>query len=270
LDDLKTAMLSSRLSLIPGAIALPLQVEPIVDSTNRVAWDQLRDRQTETIVIAAEQRSGRGQWGRSWQSALGGVYLSLAVQLQCPLALATQLTLCSSWGIVQALRSLDIPAQIKWPNDVVLDGRKLAGILTETRSHQGAIAQAVIGVGLNWCNSVPDPGISLRSWLVDRNHPARDQLPDINHLTARIIWGLWGGYRAWQTHGMASLLPDYDQWLRHQQRWVQWGDRSVQVMGITPDGDLRVRQPTATGDRLWVLQPGDIRLGYDSDLGRRA
>ncbi len=255
-------MLSPRLGLKPGRIALPLRVESVVDSTNQVAWDNWRDR-SETVVIAAEQRAGRGQWGRSWQSTRGGVYLSLAVQPYCPFALATQLTLCSSWGIVQALRSLDIPAQIKWPNDVVLEGRKLAGILAETRSHQGAIAQAVIGVGLNWCNSVPDTGVALQPWLMNGSHSALAHLPDINHLAARILWGLWGGYQTWHTCGIQPLLPDYDLWLSHSGRWVQWGDRAVQVMGITPNGFLRVRQPTTAGDRLWVLQPGDLRLGYD-------
>ena len=129
-----------------------------------------------TVAIARQQSAGRGQRGRVWQSLSGGLYLSLAIEPDWPVSYATQLTCISAWGIATALNNLGIPIQIKWPNDLFFEGKKLGGILTETKlAHTSAtvltlkkeakalpyIKQAVIGIGINWHNSTPATGISL-------------------------------------------------------------------------------------------------------------
>ncbi|MEQ8956672.1 MAG: biotin--[acetyl-CoA-carboxylase] ligase, partial [Coleofasciculus sp. C2-GNP5-27] len=127
-----------------------------LSSTNQTLWELL-DRGTTlpTVVIAAQQTAGRGQWGRQWQSAPGGLYLSLALTTNVEACDSAQLTMCSAWGIAMALRCYGIPVLIKWHNDLLLLGYKLGGILTETRLSQGQITKAVIGVGINWSNPVP-------------------------------------------------------------------------------------------------------------------
>jgi BirA family biotin operon repressor/biotin-[acetyl-CoA-carboxylase] ligase len=135
-------------------------------STNGYLW-QLVEQGAEsgTVVVAESQSAGRGQWGRQWTSPPGGLYLSLLLEPDWPLAQAAQLTFCSIWGVAIAMNHLDIPVRIKWPNDMVLHGKKLGGMLTETRIEGARISHAILGIGMNWQNPVPETGISLSQHL---------------------------------------------------------------------------------------------------------
>jgi BirA family biotin operon repressor/biotin-[acetyl-CoA-carboxylase] ligase len=176
-------------------------------STNDTLWNLIdQGASPGTVVIAAQQQSGRGQWGRHWQSPPGGLYLSVAIASKIPANQSTQLTLWSAWGIATILRSYSIPVWLKWPNDVLLYGRKLGGILTETRLHQGQITIAVIGIGLNWGNPVPESGINLQAALITQPHLSIHSLEELAAIT---LEGLELGYQRWQTLGIKSLLPDY-------------------------------------------------------------
>jgi len=184
----------------------PLYWFDTLASTNSTLWELLNQGAgAGTTVIAAQQQAGRGQWGRQWQSFPGGLYLSVAVAPNLAAPQGQQLTLCSAWGIATTLRQYSLPIQLKWPNDLLLHGRKLGGILTETHLRQGQITTAVIGVGLNWANPVPDIGINLKSVLTNQPTPAIDSL---ERLAAITLEGLELGYQQWQS-GLKTLLPDY-------------------------------------------------------------
>lgn len=241
-----------------AAIAPQIYAYSTLESTNLFLADLMQQGAAKgTVVIAQQQQSGRGQRGRVWQSEAGGIYLSVALRPDCSAQAAQQLTLCCSWGIAQALRQGSIPVQIKWPNDLVIEGRKLAGILTETRLRQGQVQQAVVGVGLNWGNSIPAHGIALRDWMIDQG---RSPLPSMEQVVAQVLWGLLSAYSLWQQVGMAAIAPDYHELLSHLGQWVPLGDRQVQVIGISLQGDLEVREAETESDRH--LQPGEIHLGY--------
>ncbi|WP_256871928.1 biotin--[acetyl-CoA-carboxylase] ligase [Nostoc sp. TCL26-01] len=143
-----------------------LHIFDCVASTNLTLWELIdKGAGAGTVVIATQQTAGRGQWGRQWVSPNGGLYVSVAISPQLAANYAYQLTFASAWGIAHQLRECGINVGIKWPNDLVLDGRKLGGILTETKINQGEITEAVVGVGINWSNPVPETGINLKSWL---------------------------------------------------------------------------------------------------------
>jgi len=185
----------------------PLYWFDTLASTNSTLWDLLNQgAQAGTAVIAAQQLAGRGQWGRQWQSSPGGLYLSVAIAPKLSAGQSHQLTLCSAWGIAKTLRNYTLPIQLKWPNDLLLHGRKLGGILTETRLQQGKITTAVIGVGLNWINPVPDIGINLQTVLANQPVPA---IHSLEMLAAIALEGLELGYQQWQDSGLEKLLPDY-------------------------------------------------------------
>lgn len=143
-------------------VRLPkLQVLAETGSTNQVAWELAQaGAQPGTIVIALQQSAGRGQWGRQWSSPLGGLYLSRYFAPQLLPEDGAQLTLAAAWGLGQTLRDRGVPVALKWPNDLVVRGRKWGGLLTETRLVGGKIARAVTGLGLNWANPVPETGIN--------------------------------------------------------------------------------------------------------------
>jgi BirA family transcriptional regulator, biotin operon repressor / biotin---[acetyl-CoA-carboxylase] ligase len=109
-----------------------------------------------TVVVAAEQTAGRGSRGRSWQSPRGGLWMSLLLR---PAREATELlSLRAGLAVAEALEraapGLDI--DIKWPNDLMWDGRKLGGVLCEARWIGDAPAWTVVGLGLNLRNPLPD------------------------------------------------------------------------------------------------------------------
>ncbi|MBF2077185.1 MAG: biotin--[acetyl-CoA-carboxylase] ligase [Synechococcales cyanobacterium T60_A2020_003] len=234
----------------------------VVNSTNRVLWDLLAQGHREgTTVIAARQDAGRGQWGRFWQSEPGGLYLSVALEPQCPVAEGGQLMLCTTWGIAAVLRHYGVPVQIKWFNDLVIGRQKLGGILIETRMAQGQISQAVVGVGINWENSVPETGITLKSVVTQRNIPSITRLEEVGAIALN---GILAGYSYWKIHGIDPILPAYQSLLTRIGTPIQIHQSSGQVLGVTANGHLRVMELDQAGNAVTELQfkPGDIQLGY--------
>ena len=121
-------------------------------STNDVARDQARKgAKTGFLVAASKQTSGRGRLGRSWDSPAGrGLYVSLVLRPDMEMADAGQLTILTSLAVSDAVETVaGVRPQIKWPNDIVLKGKKLAGVLIETEQKAGKLVFAVIGIGLN-------------------------------------------------------------------------------------------------------------------------
>jgi BirA family biotin operon repressor/biotin-[acetyl-CoA-carboxylase] ligase len=128
--------------------------EPLgeVDSTNRLALARVLERwarhesANRLAVIARRQTAGRGQHGRAWESPDGGVYLSLVIE-DVPQEWRARLALVMGLVLVEALENT-VGLRIRWPNDVLLNGKKVAGILCEAAS-QGEQWVAVIGIGVN-------------------------------------------------------------------------------------------------------------------------
>ncbi len=139
-----------------------------VGSTNDEALSRLRAGDTGGVfVVAASQTGGRGRHGRVWASPPGNLYASLCLLDPAPVAVAPQLGFVAGVALVSALRGLsgdDPRLSLKWPNDVLLDGAKLAGILLESTVLRDGRLGCVVGFGVN-CASHPDglsyPAISL-------------------------------------------------------------------------------------------------------------
>ena len=100
-----------------------------------------------TVVIADEQTAGRGRQGRTWSSPRGGLYLS--VLLRPAFASAALLPLAAGVAVAEALGNFGVRAELKWPNDVLVEGRKEAGILAEASSSASALEWVVLGIGVN-------------------------------------------------------------------------------------------------------------------------
>ena len=235
-----------------------------VASTNKTLWELLaREPGSEYVVIAAEQTGGRGQWGRSWVSQQGGLYLSFGFAPQLDINSGYQLTLATAWGIAEQLRKYGVDIEIKWPNDLVLDGLKLGGILTETKVRAGKITQAIIGVGINWKNPVPSTGINLHSW----NRKNQTKISCLEHLAAGVLLGIDSGIQCLEREGVNILLSRYIKLLSNMGDKIYVNeDLSGTVVGVTSSGNLHLRR--STDDTLSVtptsifLKPGTISLGY--------
>ena len=131
-----------------------VDVEVVVStlSTNSDLIARARDQAPQRIVLRAtsQQSAGRGRLGRLWHSSpTGSVLFSIAVPWRGDPSSTATVTLACGLAVAECLQAHDVPAQVKWPNDILLDGRKLAGILTETAEDAQGCRTLVVGLGLN-------------------------------------------------------------------------------------------------------------------------
>ena len=236
----------------------PLLVFNSLDSSNTKLWELIDIGDSTPLgVIALSQTAGKGQWGHSWVSTTGGLYLSVALDLDLAIEDNPHLVMATAWGIARVLRYYRLPVTIKWSNDLILERRKLGGIKIETRNLRNKIAKAVVGV--NWRNTVPEMGINLESYYQERSHKYIASLEELAAITA---YGIVLGYQYYLTVGIEQLLPKYLSILNSLRKQVMIDNCSGEVIGVTTDGKLRVklRSPGATTEI--DLAPGQISLGY--------
>jgi len=125
---------------------------PEIDSTNREARDRAREGAREgTVVLADFQSRGRGRLGRVWESPSGAnVYLSVILRPPIPPPAAPQITLLAGVSAARALsRVSGLECRIKWPNDIFLRGKKMAGILAEMEGEGSKVGFIILGLGVN-------------------------------------------------------------------------------------------------------------------------
>ena len=121
-----------------------------IDSTNEYL-KRIGDKSTDgTVVISEEQTRGKGRMGRTWQSNSGeGIWMSLLLKPNIIPFKAPFITLVAGVSVVTALRKLNVPAQIKWPNDIILNDKKICGILTELSAEIERVNYIIVGMGMN-------------------------------------------------------------------------------------------------------------------------
>jgi len=195
-------------------------------------------------VVAQQQMQGRGQRGRSWQSPPGGLWLSAAMAWPTG---AAPLTLAAAVGLALQLEGLGLAPQIKWPNDLLLEGRKLAGLLARLRLAGQRVRWAQVGIGLNGTNPVPPGAIGLAAVL-----PPVQATPEA--LLPLVLAGLdWARSQAQNAALVLELanqrLHRPPQGVRHQGQW--W-----QIDGLGPQGQVLVHRGSAHL-ALRQLEPGE-------------
>ncbi len=141
-----------------------------IDSTNKFA--KTVDR---AVVVAKRQVQGRGRLGRKWESPEGGLYMSISLNLNIPIGEIPKVTLITGLAVCRALKDFD--ARIKWPNDILIKGRKVSGILCEFVGEELS-SKIIIGIGVNVRNEIPE-------YLRDKATSLGT--PSINEIFTRII-----------------------------------------------------------------------------------
>jgi BirA family biotin operon repressor/biotin-[acetyl-CoA-carboxylase] ligase len=110
---------------------------------------------TNTVIIAKQQHCGRGRMQRQWQSVQGGLYMTWVVRPRLNVQHCFAYTFTAALAIVKTLEQIfNINAHVKWPNDVLVDSRKIAGILTETQFENNQFTYLNIGIGMNVNNHI--------------------------------------------------------------------------------------------------------------------
>ncbi|PGT87431.1 biotin--[acetyl-CoA-carboxylase] ligase [Bacillus sp. AFS040349] len=133
--------------------------EETVTSTQKIAQTLAGNGAPEgTIVVADQQTNGRGRMAREWYSPSGtGIWMSLIIRPNIPIHSTPQLTLLTAVAIVQAIEELTpVKPDIKWPNDILINGKKVVGILTELQAEADQVHSVIIGTGINVNQKVED------------------------------------------------------------------------------------------------------------------
>jgi BirA family transcriptional regulator, biotin operon repressor / biotin---[acetyl-CoA-carboxylase] ligase len=154
-----------RLGLQTQFIGKNIHYEESVESTQKIAHQLSFENVPEgTVIIAEEQLSGRGRMDRKWHSPkYTGIWMSLILRPKIPLPKAPQLTLLTAVSIVQAIEEItNLLPEIKWPNDILINGKKVTGILTELQAEADRIHSIIIGIGMNVNQEKEDFPIELQ------------------------------------------------------------------------------------------------------------
>ncbi len=213
-------------------------------------------------VFAEHQTSGRGRFGRSWDSASGeGIAMSLLLRPDSPQRHWPRLTTLAALAVAEAIRRCaGIDVQIKWPNDVTHRGRKLAGILAETGTHPEHGPFVVLGIGINvnqsgFPGALAETAASLKS--ITGSHFSRTSLASI--LLDEI--GRWLVEKNGLCNGFSDILEIVSRRSSTLGNTVALHSGGIPVEGyaeeLDPDGCLRLRLPDGT---IKSFSAGDVTL----------
>lgn len=229
---LDETMISSQIK--QGKVA----VLPVIDSTNQYLLDRLSELDSGDACVAEYQQAGRGRRGRKWVSPFGAnLYISMYWRLEQGPAAAIGLSLVI--GIVMAEVLHDLGAdqvRVKWPNDLYLQDRKLAGILVELTGKTGDAAQIVIGAGVNLVMRKVQAEDISQSWINLQEAGVRI---DRNKLAARLITELRDALQMFEQEGLAPFLPRWEKLDNFIHRPVKLIIGEKEIYGISRGIDVQ-------------------------------
>jgi BirA family biotin operon repressor/biotin-[acetyl-CoA-carboxylase] ligase len=182
-----------------------VNVLPVIDSTNQYLLDRIGELSSGDACVAEYQQAGRGRRGRKWFSPFGSnLYLSMYWKLDQGPAAAMGLSLVIGIVMTEVLQRLGAEdARVKWPNDLYLKDRKLAGILVELTGKTGDAAQLVIGAGINLKMHEPAAETINQGWI---NLQEAGVNIDRNELTATLLKELRAALLHFEKEGLAPFI----------------------------------------------------------------
>jgi len=258
-------------SLIPSEIKWRLKTKVFgrsvisyrkVDSTNIIAYELAEKGMKEgTVILADEQVKGKGRHGRHWSSpSKGGIYMSCILRPSIAPNEISRITLLAAIAVAQAIRDFSsLEVTIKWPNDIMMNQKKLCGILTEMKAEQDSVDFVVLGIGINVDvpkDELPKGATSIREELASCGE--KINLSRVE-LTKKVLERLEEYYNLMKIEGFEPII---DIW---KDLSVMIGSRvKVSIHGktfeglahdINPDGALIVRTESGV---LEKISSGDV------------
>ncbi|WP_410681431.1 bifunctional biotin--[acetyl-CoA-carboxylase] ligase/biotin operon repressor BirA [Avibacterium paragallinarum] len=183
-------------------------VKPVIHSTNQYLLEQIDQLKQGDLCLAEYQFAGRGRRGRQWLSPFAGQIILSAYWTLPPHLSLNGLSLVVGLAIAETLQSFGAKGiGLKWPNDVLLNGRKLAGVLVEIANHKNGLLNLIIGIGINL--SLPKQASIDQPWA-----ELKEIVPhfDRNEIIIALVNRLYHYLAQFEQRGMASFY----------QRWTEW------------------------------------------------
>ncbi len=234
-------------------------VLPVVDSTNQYLLDRLAELTSGDACIAEYQQAGRGRRGRQWISPFGAnLYLSMFWRLEQGPAAAMGLSLVIGIVMAEVLQRLGADqVRVKWPNDLYLNDRKLAGILVELTGKTGDAAQLVLGAGINMAMRETNASQIDQRWI---NLQEAGITIDRNELAAKLLNELRNSLRQFEIDGLAPFISRWRKLDNFIDRPVKLLIGEQQIFGIARGID---QQGALLLEQEGVIKPfigGEISL----------
>ncbi|MCO6452053.1 MAG: biotin--[acetyl-CoA-carboxylase] ligase [Caldilineales bacterium] len=214
-------------------------------------------------VQAAAQTTGRGRLRREWQSPPGaGLYISVLLRPSIPLSQAQQATMLVSLAAIEACESIvGIKPQPKWPNDLICEGRKLAGVLTELESRDGEMRYAIVGLGLNVSGNFSGGDLAGKAASLEGISGKRVEVDAVAAAYLRALASRYARFHA----GESPLAAWRERlWPLGQRVCVRGGGAEIVGLAedVNPQGALLVRDDAGVQHTVWA---GDIALCPQSE-----
>ena len=225
----------------------PVFFQNLVDSTNtRIKQLAAQGAPDGTVYIAAAQSAGRGRNGRTFLSPPGGLYLSMLLRPGCSAEEALSITPMAAVAACRAVKQVcGLLCGIKWPNDVVLGGKKLCGILTEASTDKDGLF-LVPGIGVNVNTEEFPPELRPVAGSLFLHSGKKTELED---LARALIQQMDELYAAWKAD-KNPFLEEYRALCVNTGREVLVGDRPAKALGIAEDYSLLVEYPDGTKENI--------------------
>lgn len=227
------------------------------ESTQRIAHQLALDgAEHGTIVIADEQTAGKGRVNRSFHSKKEkGIWMSLILRPDILPYMAPQLTLLTATVLADVIDSfIGIKPQIKWPNDVLIDGKKIAGILTEMQAEQDKIVYVIIGVGININQEEMDIPKDIRENVTSLKM-ATNKTWDLNPLTQQILTKFEEKFSKFISDGFKPVKDDWENYgfRLDEKLQIYSGNQTFEAVftGIAEDGALLAKKADGSIEKVY-------------------
>jgi BirA family biotin operon repressor/biotin-[acetyl-CoA-carboxylase] ligase len=209
-----------------------------------------------TIVIARAQTAGRGRDGRVWSSPPGNLYLSCVLRPPLPLHDVPPMTLAIGIGVCDAARSFGATCGLKWPNDVLVDGRKLAGVLVEAQSQGTRLESVIVGIGVNLV-AAPDPMVAARATTLAE---ATGATVEPHSFVATLLAHVERWIDRYIAVGVEAITPAFEERMvlgLSARATIDGGAFTGELAGLDRDGALLLRDPSG---RVHRVHSGDVEV----------
>lgn len=259
-DRLLAAEISSELQT--EIIARKLYCLEEVDSTNVYARQLAEAGAVDgTVIIADQQSAGRGRLGRCWESPSAvNLYCSILLRPQIPVQQAPQLTFLSAVAVADTLCQLyQLSARVKWPNDVLVGGAKIAGLLNEMNAETEQVHFVILGIGVNL-------NMTAEQFPPELNYPATsvfletEKSVDRTQFVRAFLGNIDRCYREFNDQGFSPIRRRWEAYsdLMNSRARIDQGNESLAgtVVGLDSDGALRLQLEDGRVERIMA---GDVR-----------
>lgn len=180
-----------------------------LDSTNEKAKNIANKKVIEgSIVIAGKQKAGKGRLNRKWSSPIGGIYLSIILTPKISPSKASKLVLLTAVCVTKSLNHFGLSAGIKWPNDVLINGKKICGILTEMSANMGGLNYIVVGIGINANVDIEQLPPELQKNSTSIKNELGKEI-SINELIIKILSEFERLYEIFQTSDFTNIIKEW-------------------------------------------------------------